>query len=86
MGDVKAKPLLDTLPDNLRQAKAEINFHKVAKTLQEAESKTPLVTLDYMKAEILIHTLVDTVGKHESETHANTSRKGDANSPAEAKG
>ena len=86
MGDVKAKPLVDTLRDNLRQAKAEINFHKVAKTLQEAESKTPLVTLDYMKAEILIDTLADTLAKHESETHANTSRKVDGNMPAEAKG
>ena len=86
MGDVNAKPLVDTLPDNLRQAKAEITFQKVSKTLQEAESKTPLVTLDYMKAEILIDTLGDTLAKHESETHANKSRKVDGNMPAEAKG
>ena len=46
----------------------------MAKTLQEAKAWTPLVTLDYLKAEILIYTLVDTLGKHLAETLADTSR------------
>ena len=63
MGNVNAKPLVDTLPDNLRQAKAKINFNTVAKTLQKLKAKTLLVTLDYLKADILKHTLVDTLAK-----------------------
>ena len=61
--NVNAKPLVDTLPDNLRQAKAKINFNTVAKTLQELKAKTLLVTLNYLKAEILKDTLVDTLEK-----------------------
>ena len=64
MGNVNAKPLVDTLPDNLRQAKAKINLNTVAKTLQKLNAKTLLVTLDYLKAEILKHTLVDTLAKN----------------------
>ena len=63
MGNVNAKPLVDTLPDNLRPAKTKINFNTVAKTLQELKGKILLVTLDYLKAEILKDTLVDTLAK-----------------------
>ena len=54
MGHVKAKQLVNTLPDNVEQAKAEINldtlgnmmgeelFDTMAEALQEATTKTPL--------------------------------------------
>ena len=84
MGDVKAKPIVDTLHDKLRQAKNKINFDtignlsaqvlvdKMAKRLQKAKAWTRLLTLDYLK--ILIYTLVDILGKHLAETLADTSR------------
>ena len=50
----------------------------MAKTVQEAKAKTPLVPLDYLKAEILIDTLADTLAKREAETLADTSRKVEA--------
>lgn len=47
MGDINAKLIFDTLPDNLRPAKAKINLHDVsakklvdtmAETVQEAKA------------------------------------------------
>ena len=73
MGDVQAKPIVDTLPDNRRQAKDEINFQTIdnwrAKVLIDTMPKTVLEAkpsaLYYLKVEVLIDTLEGTLLKHE---------------------
>lgn len=86
LGDVKAKQLVNTLPDNLRQAKAEINLHTLgnmmgeglvdtlAEALQEATTKTRLDRLDHLTVEILIDTVAETVAEHKAEKVGDTSR------------
>ena len=61
MGDVKAKPLIETLPHSLPPATAKTNFDKlghvraealnytIAETLQEAKDKTHLETLHHLE-------------------------------------
>lgn len=57
----------------------------MANTIQEVKPKIPLVTLDYLKAEILIDTLGDTLARDQAETLDDTSKKVGANTAAEAK-
>ena len=77
MGDVKAKLLVE--PVFLQAEKAETNLYTlgnvkaeaVAKrwlTLQEWKCKTPLKTLNLLKADIPMDTLADTLGEHETQT------------------
>ena len=61
ISDVKGKPLVDTLPNNLRPAKAKINLGTLGDrrthllvnmtdgTLQQAKAKTPLDTPNHLK-------------------------------------
>lgn len=82
IGDVKAKPLGKTLPENQRPAKAKETLHRLcylmtyslvdtmAEIVQEAKAKTDLSVLNHLKAEILIDTLGDTLAEREAKTFA----------------
>ena len=84
--NVKATSLIDTLTDNLRQVKAEINLdtlgnvqakallNTMAKTLQEAKEGTPLDKMDHLNAETLKETLAHTLAEHKTNRHFLTHR------------
>lgn len=72
IGDVNAKPLVKTLPENQRPAKAKENLETLCylMTYSLVDTKTHLNILNYLEGEILIDKLGDTLAEREAKTFA----------------
>lgn len=82
MSYVKAEQLLDMLPDILPPAKSETNLktlgnvraeavvQTIAKSLHEANAKTPLDTLTFLKNVIQFNRLADNFSEQEAKNKA----------------